>query len=104
MKSHKLKDAGKRAFPVPPLAVWSGFGAVDGDRVLEIHVEDIVLQQLDPTSTGSDHTKVLEAHRSKILEIAAGKYEHGCVVGGNIIRVTVDDIAACLRQPDPLGE
>jgi hypothetical protein len=40
MKSHKLKDAGKHAFPVLPVAAWSGFGVVDGDHVLEVHVQD----------------------------------------------------------------
>jgi hypothetical protein len=98
MKSHKLKDAGKGAFPVPPVAAWSGFGAVDGDHELEVHVQDIALQWLDSTSTGADHTNVLETHRSKILEIAAGKYEQGCVVSGNIIRVTVDDVAGTLDK------
>jgi hypothetical protein len=95
MKSHKLKDAGERAFPVLPLAAWSGFGVVDGDHQLEVHVQDIALQRLDPKSKGADHTNVLEneTHRRKILEIADGKYKRGCVVSGNIIRVTVDDLA-----------
>jgi hypothetical protein len=95
MKSHKLKDAGKHAFPVLPVAAWSGFGVVDGDHVLEVHVQDIVLQRLDPKSKSADHTNVLEneTHRRKILEIADGKYKRGCVVSGNIIRVTVDDLA-----------
>jgi hypothetical protein len=95
MKSHKLKDAGERAFPVLPLAAWSGFGVVDGDHQLEVHVQDIALQRLDPKSKGADHTNVLEneTHRSKILEIADGKYKRGCVVSGNIIRVTVDGVA-----------
>jgi hypothetical protein len=98
MKSYKLKDAGKPAFRVGPLAVWSGFGAVDGDRVLGVLVEDIALQRLDPTSTGADHTSVLEAHRSKILEIAREKYERGCDVTGNIIRVTVDEVDLAIRR------
>jgi hypothetical protein len=94
MKSHKLKDAGKAAYPVLPLASWSCFGVVDGDdRVLEVCVKDIALQRLDPTSKGADHTPVLERHRSKILKIAAEKYERGIVESGNIIWVTDADVA-----------
>ena len=98
MKSQKLKDAGKGAFPVYPLAAWSGFGVVDGNHTLEVHVEEGALQRLDPKSEGADHTHVLEKHRSKILEIADSKYQRGCVVSGNIIRVTVDDVAQAQRQ------
>jgi len=94
MKSHKLKDAGKRAFPIPPVAAWSGFGAVDGDIELEVRVQDIALQHLDPAaSTGADHTPVLEKHRSKILKIAAEKYERGFIEPSNIILITYEDVA-----------
>jgi hypothetical protein len=93
MKSHKLKDGGKRAFPVPPVAAWSGFGAVDGDHELKVHVQDIALQHLDPASKGADHTPVLEKHRSKILKIAAEKYERGFIEPGNIILITYEDVA-----------
>jgi hypothetical protein len=79
MKSScKLKDAGKAAYPVPLLVIWSGFGAVDySGRELEVRVQDIALQHFDPTSTGADHTPVLEKHRSMILKIANEKYERG---------------------------
>ena len=93
MKSHKLKDAGKRAFPVPPVAAWSGFGAVDGDIELEVRVQDIALQHLDPGSKGADHTPVLEKHRCKMLKIAAEKYERGFIEPDNIILITYEDVA-----------
>ena len=90
MKSYKLKDAGKDPFPVGPVAKWSGFGAVDdAGRAIEVHVEDIALQRLDPSSEGADHTRVLNTHRNKIIEIAAEKYERG----NDIILVTVADLA-----------
>ena len=97
MKSYKLKDAGKDPFPVPPVAKWSGFGAVDdAGREITIRVEDIALQRLDPSSGGADHTHVLKTHRSKIFKIAAEKYELGLVESGdtgNIILVTDADVA-----------
>jgi Protein of unknown function (DUF1488) len=93
MKSCKLKDAGERAFPVLPLAAWSGFGAVDGNgRKVEVRVRDIALQRLE-TSEGADHTQVLERHRSEILKIAAEKYERGFIEPDNIILITYEDVA-----------
>ena len=101
MKPCKLKDAGKAAYPVDRLAVWSGFGAIDdAGRVLEIRVKDAALQHLDPDSRGADHTHVLETpcQRSKILEIAAEKYERGLIGSGNIIWVTDADVAPLISK------
>jgi hypothetical protein len=97
LKSHKLKDVGKAAFRVGPVAQWSGFGAVDGDLRLEIRVADVALQYLDPTSTGADHTSVLEAHRDKIFKIAAEKYQRGKVESGDIVLVTYQDVVMAAR-------
>jgi hypothetical protein len=94
MKSCKLEDAGKAAYFVPPLAAWSGFGAVDGNgRKVEVRVQDSALQHLEPASTGADHTPVLEKHRSKILKIAAEKCERGIIEPDNIILITYEDVA-----------
>ena len=95
MKSYKLKDAGKDAFPVGPVAASVGFGAIDDDgRVFEVRVQDIALQRLDPSSGGANHTSVLEIHRSKMFRIAAEKYERGRIEPGNpIILVTDADVA-----------
>lgn len=95
MKPCKLQDVGKSAFRVDPLATRSGFGVIDDDgRVIQVHVEDVALQQLDPKSTGADHTSVLDDihHRCKILEVADEKFKRGCVQPGGIILVTYDDV------------
>jgi hypothetical protein len=52
MKSCKLKDEGKDAYFVRPVAAWSGFGATAGNQTVEIRVQDVALQRIDPTSTG----------------------------------------------------
>jgi hypothetical protein len=94
MKSYKLKDAGKDAFVVGPVAKSIGFGAVDAGRVITVHVEDIALERLDPSIVGrANHTDALEAHRSKIFKIAAEKYERGLIEPGDIISVTDGDVA-----------
>jgi hypothetical protein len=70
---------------------------VDGNgRKLEVRAQDIALQHLDPTSTGADHTPVLEKHRSKILKIAAEKFERGFIEPDNTILITYEDVAAHL--------
>ena len=56
-------------------------------------MQDIALQLLDSTSNGADHTPVLEKNRSKILKIAAEKCERGEIEFGNVIRITVADVA-----------
>jgi hypothetical protein len=40
MKSYKLKDAGKDAFLMDPLAKWIGFGVVDAGRPITVRVDD----------------------------------------------------------------
>jgi hypothetical protein len=102
MKSHELKDAGKRAFPIPPLAMWSGFGVIDSDGVIDqVHVKDGALQWIKGSSHGSDFTCVLrdESIRRKILEIANEKYERGSNLHGNIIQVTYDDVVRRFGTP-----
>jgi hypothetical protein len=90
MKSYKLKDGGKNAFPVGPVAKWIGFGAVDDmGRVVTVQVEDIALERLDP----SNHMSALDAYRDKIFKIAAEKYEDGLVEPGNVISITDADVA-----------
>jgi hypothetical protein len=89
----KLKDAGKDPFRVDALAKWICFGAVDDRRGITIRVEDSALERLDPSSRGADHTHVLVAHRDKIFKIAAEKYELGYIESGDIISVTVADVA-----------
>ena len=93
MESYKLKDAGKNAFVMDPVAKWVGFGAVDAGRVITVRVEDIALQRLDPSSGGADHRNALERHRGKIFKIAAEKYELGLIESGDIISVTDADVA-----------
>jgi hypothetical protein len=93
MKSYKLKDAGKDAFPIGPVAKWIGFGAVDAGRMITVRVEDIALQRLDPTAEGANQISVLATHRGKIFNIAAEKYEVGLIEPGEIISVTDADVA-----------
>lgn len=95
MKSHKLKDGGKNAFPVGPVAKWIGFGAVDDmGRVVTVQVEDIALERLDPSIIGgASHTSALDAYRDKIFKIAAEKYEDGLIEPDNVISITDADVA-----------
>ena len=95
MKSYKLKDGGKNAFPVGPVAKWIGFGAVDDmGRVVTVQVEDIALERLDPSIIGgANHTSALDAYRDKIFKIAAEKYEDGLIEPGNVISITDTDVA-----------
>jgi hypothetical protein len=97
VKLHKLKDAGKDAFVIDPVAKWIGFGVVDAGRAIEVRLEDIALQRLDRTSCGANHTRVLDAHRSEIFKIAAEKYEDGLIEPGDIISITDADVAQLLR-------
>jgi hypothetical protein len=97
MKSYKLKDGGKGAFLLDPLAKWIGFGAVDAGRMITVRVEDIALQRLDRTAGGANQMSVLETYRGKIFNIAAEKYEVGLIEPGEIISVTDADVAQQLR-------
>jgi hypothetical protein len=99
MKSYKLKDGGKNAFPVGPVAKWIGFGAVDAaGRVVTVQVEDIALERLDPSIIGgANHTSALDAYRDKIFRIAAEKYEDGLIEPGDVISITDADLAQRLR-------
>jgi transcriptional regulator with XRE-family HTH domain len=99
MKSYKLKDGGKNAFPVGPVAKWIGFGAVDDmGRLVTVQVEDTALERLDPSIIGgANHMSALDAYRDKIFKIAAEKYEVGLTEPGEIISVTDADVAQQLR-------
>lgn len=92
---NKLKDGGKNASPVGPVAKWTGFGAVDDTgRVVTVQVEDIALERLDPSIIGgANHTGALDAYRDKIFKIAAEKYEDGLIEPGNVISITDADVA-----------
>ena len=110
MKSCKLKDEGKDAYFVRPVAAWSGFGATAGNGTVKIHVRDIALQRIDPTSTGADHTHVLDRYRSEILKIANEKYERDEIESDDdgiaIIRITYEDLdgATWISEPPPNGD
>jgi Protein of unknown function (DUF1488) len=95
MNSYKLKDAGKDAFIIGPVAKWVGFGAVDAGRVITVQVEDIALERLDPSiSGGAGYLSALEANRGRIFVIAQRKYERGSIEpDGCSVSVTYADVA-----------
>jgi hypothetical protein len=41
MKTYTLKDDGKDAFPIGPVAKWVGFRAIDAGRAITVRVEDM---------------------------------------------------------------
>lgn len=99
MTSYKLKDAGKDAFIIGPVAKWVGFGAVAAGRLITVQVEDIALQHVDPPiGGGANQTGVLEKYRSEIFEIAARKYELGLVEPRETISVRLDDVAQLIAM------
>jgi hypothetical protein len=100
MRSYRLKDGGKSAFPVGPVAKWIGLGAVDDmGRVVTVQVEDTALERLDPSIFGgANHTSALDAYRDKIFKIAAEKYEDGLIEPGDVISITDADVAQRLRS------
>jgi hypothetical protein len=83
-----LRDGGKNAFLNDPLAVWTGFGARDGDRAITILVQDLAIQRVAPQIAT---TLAVEAQRDRFLRIANRLYQRGNVVG-DIVRVTELDI------------
>jgi hypothetical protein len=62
-----LRDGGKNAFLNDPLAVWTGFGARDGDRAITILVQDLAIQRVAPQIAT---TLAVEAQRDRFLRIA----------------------------------
>ena len=83
-----LRDGGKPAFRVGPLAIWTGFGALDGALEISILVHDSAIAVLEP-DTAIAHVHVVEANRERLLRIADRKYQE---VKGDPVRVTASDL------------
>ena len=100
MKPYKLRDGGKAAYPIGPVAKWVGFGALDDGREIEVRVEDIALQRLEPSSQGADHTNALQKHRSRVFAIAAEKYELDGVGPDGRVYVKDADVVRAAREAE----
>jgi transcriptional regulator with XRE-family HTH domain len=93
IRAYKLKDADQRAFPID--LEFIGFGATDGKHNITIRVERSALEYLDDQRIGSggDHMRAFDKHRSRILRIAAEKYEQGRIGLGDVVSVRHVDVA-----------
>jgi hypothetical protein len=93
IKSFKLKDVGENPFYWDHMSKLIAFAAKDGERRINICVEDLALEWLEDIRGGAGYPQALQKHRGRIFRIAARKYELGHVEPGEIISVMYADVA-----------